>query len=253
MPSTSSFRLQPSADREGRFPRNPSYAAHMTLSRADFPRFPGVSTARETALFSSGKTRFRSISQRCRQDTINDAENFFLTKAMHHGASQQRQTFSSDIDVACRDAMHARFRICTDAFDCRIRIRSCIQMEIRMCMRRPRMRAGAIGGIARHGNDRHGVALTHRDACGRACPCAAPERAPSVRPEIGRLSPQGGRQAKKNPAGAGFFVSRNRSGDQNLYWPEKANRFTSLLNLPNSTWREESKMPIFGVSGWMRV
>lgn len=168
MPSTSSFRLQPSADREGRFPRNPSYAAHMTLSRADFPRFPGVSTARETALFSSGKTRFRSISQRCRQDTINDAENFFLTKAMHHGASQQRQTFSSDIDVACRDAMHARFRTLAHAFDCRIRIRSCIQMEIRMCMRRPRMRAGAIGGIARHGNDRHGAALTHRDARGRA-------------------------------------------------------------------------------------
>lgn len=74
-----------------------------------------------------------------------------------------------------------------------------------------------------------------------------------ARGPIGRMPPRGRSQAKKNPAGAGFFVSRNRGGDQNLYWPEKANRFTSLLNLPNSTWREESKMPIFGVSGWMRV
>lgn len=68
-----------------------------------------------------------------------------------------------------------------------------------------------------------------------------------------RKPSRGDGRAKKNPAEAGFSVSRNRGDDQNLYWPEKANRFTSLLNLPNSTWREESKMPIFGVSGWMRV
>ena len=60
-------------------------------------------------------------------------------------------------------------------------------------------------------------------------------------------------ECNKKPRRSGVLCMKHDGCDQNLYWPETPNRFTSLLYSPNSTWRVLSDRPIFGVSGMMRV
>lgn len=206
----------------------------------------------------AGKARFAlpaPMHRTARHGTDYRLEKLFLNEAGAHSIMPCSPIFSADIDAAHRDTMCAMRGSKLDVFDCRppntfVHTNGNTNVRTHVCVPPGHRRTDCTRG----GTHRLVVSLTlcdiHRPPCVRV-----PLRMPSMRPVLpaGRALPRGNGQAKKNPAEAGLFVSRNSSDDQNLYWPEKANRFTSLLNLPVSTCACESMMPIFGVSGWMRV